>query len=454
MLNRIFFLALALSSCFLVSQLVSAKPVENPDELNEFNKLAPLCSYNGYWLNCSNFDSFDVLADSFRNKTYREQELLIIRPLEKLDMDSSFDLTGYDMKYSSLSLLNINSFFYSPDPAKNINGKSLYIRESNLRFVTQKNASINLICDRLASLYPTEKSILTYFRQAITLFKTNQIDDICPYLFKDMSIDLFATQVPLNFLPIDPSVNLNVSVRGFDLEENTFKLDLASVSAQVFGNITSMRTLFVNLLAIDSEFFNHFPYLTYVKLDLVNMGTFLKSTDQSWMGNLNRNRTVKQLTVTLSDANSTFAFSDEDFCLFKDIPHENSVFFQIDTKANLSCSCTVYWLFRNKGLLSYDLSLAPTKKCFTGNLLEEKVRECDFGKRIEACNRVTEAPLTTELPLTSRLLLTTEMPTTTISIATTSTGMPVTNVNTENSFGINIVCNNCTNVAVVNNFHN
>jgi hypothetical protein len=78
------------------------------------------------------------------------------------------------------------------------------------------------------------------------------------------------------------------------------------------------------------------------------MREFFHTKNQSWMQSLNFIRLAKQLTVTLSDANSSYEFGDEDFCLFKDLPHANSVYFQIDTKANLTCSCTIYYFFKNK----------------------------------------------------------------------------------------------------------
>jgi hypothetical protein len=136
---------------------------------NEKATMGPLCSYNGYWLNCSNFDTFSQLSANFRNKTYREQELLIIRPVQKLDMDGSFDLTGYDMKYSSLELANMNSFLFAPNPAQNFNPKSFYVKESNLDFRLGNGNSISLNCNNLTIL--SSPSILTYVRQTVIFYK-------------------------------------------------------------------------------------------------------------------------------------------------------------------------------------------------------------------------------------------------------------------------------------------
>ena len=137
-INNLFLLTVACSIA------VMCRPLEDLDnDAFKTEKIGPLCSYNGYWLNCSNFDSFEVLSANFRNKTYREQELLIIRPLQKLDLEA-LDLTGFNMKYVSLELANINSFPYIPDPAKNLNAKSLYIKESNLEFL-HDNKSIGLM---------------------------------------------------------------------------------------------------------------------------------------------------------------------------------------------------------------------------------------------------------------------------------------------------------------------
>ena len=206
-----------------------------------------------------------------------------------------------------------------------------------------------------------------------------------------------------------------------------------------------MRTRLGRLLGIDIDFFKSFPYLTYIKLDLLNMREFFHSSqNHSWMQSLNFIKLSKQLSMTLSDANSSYTFDDEDFCLYKDLPHANSVYFQIDTKANLTCSCTIYWLFKNKMNLSYDISLESTKKCFTGNLLNERVKECEFEKRIEACNRLIETTTTTI-----------QMPTTTTSTNTLTTTSTLENASTlrptEPSYFINLICNNCSNISIINN---
>jgi hypothetical protein len=69
-------------------------------------------------------------------------------------------------------------------------------------------------------------------------------------------------------MPIDPNVNLNVTLRGLDLEENSFSLSREYFSGQIFGKINSMRTRLIHLSNIDVDFFRMFPYLTYLKLDI------------------------------------------------------------------------------------------------------------------------------------------------------------------------------------------
>lgn len=272
-------------------------------------------------------------------------------------------------------------------------------------------------------------------------------------MFKDINIDLFTTQIPLKFLPIDPNFNLNATLRGLDLEENSFYLSKDFLSPQIFGKITSMRTRLIRLLGIDIDFFKSFPYLTYVKLDLLNMREFFQSSqNHSWMQSLNFIKLSKQLSVTLSDANSSYTFGDEDFCLFKDLPHVNSVYFQIDTKANLTCSCTIYWLFKNKMNLSYDISLESTKKCFTGNLLNERVKECEFEKRIEACNRIIETTTTIATTNTTTIQMPTTATTSTNTLTTTSTLEDTSTLRpTGPGYFINLICNNCSNISIINN---
>jgi hypothetical protein len=138
-----------------------------------------LCSYNGYWLDCNNFETFDQL--NFKNGTYREQELIKIRPLNKIDLDDTFDLTGFSMKYSSLELANIKSFPFFPNPDRNIKGKSLYFRESTIDFVLNGRSIDETICQELRySMY--KLTFFTPFSQSIGFHKTNELRILCPYI--------------------------------------------------------------------------------------------------------------------------------------------------------------------------------------------------------------------------------------------------------------------------------
>ena len=437
-------------------------------------RLQPICSYNGYWLNCSSFNSFEQLSANFRNGTYRPQELLIVRPNQRLDLDDSFDLTGYSMQYASLELSNINSFPFIPDPNKNINGKSLYIKESNLNFMHNGNP-VNSQCNsNLFSVDSTAKNFFASFRSSITLYKNNNLlDALCPYLFKDINIDLFTTHIPLKFLPYDGRMSLNVNLRGLDLTDNDFVLDSESINPNIFGNLTHLRMRNSNLNGIDRNFFLYSPKFQYISFGLLNLKEFLQTTDVSWMKYINNhirfditNTTQvsqhrnKHLIITLIDQSDEYTYPDEDFCLFKDFPFNNYAFFQIDTKANLTCSCTIYWLYKHKNTLSFDLSLSysSTSKCFSKVDLDEKIRECNFEERLEACKRETTIEeTTTEAPeLTTETDLSTSTSQPEVITANSTQSFNTTHHGNGNRpiININFICNNCKNLSIVNNIDN
>jgi hypothetical protein len=110
--------------------------------------------------------------------------------------------------------------------------------------------------------------------------------------------------------------------------------------------------------------------------------------------------------------------------------------------------------------LSFDLSLSysSTSKCFSKVDLDEKIRECNFEERLEACKRETTIEETT----TESPELTTE------ADLSTSTSQPeVITANSTQSFNtthhgngnrpiinINFICNNCKNLSIVNNIDN
>jgi len=368
------------------------------------------CSYNGYWLDCNNFETFDQL--NFKNGTYREQELIKIRPLNKIDLDDLFDLTGFSMKYSSLELANMKSFPFFPHPDRNIKGKSLYFRESTIDFVLNGRSIDETVCNELR--FSMDKlRFFTSFSQSIGFHKTNEVRTLCPYIFYNMTLTNLFTHWPLKFYKTTEE-DMKLSLQVFDLYNNTYSLDLDTVSPLVFNQIRSLRGYEVQLEHIDEYFFLHFPNLKYVRLVLTNMKEFFTRTSQNWMKHLNsqinvdlnnKTQTIalreERFTITFVDAKNEYQYPDEDFCHFAQFPHNHMAFFQIDSNVQLPCTCTIYWLYKHKEVLSFDLALGPMKKCFDNNQLSSKIEECDFESRLRLCEPTTTTTITTTTTTTA-----------------------------------------------------
>ncbi len=108
------------------------------------------------------------------------------------------------------------------------------------------------------------------------------------------------------------------------------------------------------------------------------------SADLTWMTSLNRNETRKQLYIEFNDESASFAFTNEDFCLFKNFPHSNLVFPIINTRRILNCSCTVIWLLKEWQNAENSVQLTHSvQRCFDN--FEIRFKNCKFKHKINVC---------------------------------------------------------------------
>lgn len=428
----------------------------------------PICSYNGYWLNCSNFDSFSQL--NFKNRTYREQELLIISPLTPLDLNEDFDLTGYDTKYSSIRFHNIKSFPFLADQTRNIkSGKSLYVTNSKLSF-THEGQPLSSQCDMnlLAKADAYNVPFFSAFKQ-IGFEAGNVVEEpLCPLLFKGGNFSTFWTKQAVKFVQLDDNTDLNVHFEGVTFDKITFSLDKESLSPLLFKGINFLRTYDSVITNIQEDFFSYFPFLKYARWELSNLGDFFRNVNPAWMKNANYFINVNysdaqqvlanrqnDLLITLADVSGSYKFPDEDFCLFKDFPHHKMLFFQIDTAAELPCTCTLYWLHKHKQYKNFDYPLGSARKCFATNLFSSSIEACNFEQRLAECanpataTTTAQETTTVEETITHRTTTTPPRPT---EVVATRPPVPSTNGTSIQRPGlINIICNNCQNILVLNN---
>lgn len=391
------------------------------------------CTFENSLINCTNFSSFSELDFTAINNTFQSVNLA---PNELVYFDSKLDFQSVSfINNFSVELSNIKGFFMEANPfaLRALNGGTLVLKNSYLDFYYEEKIIDNFTrCDYINR----NDFFIAYF----DVFKTVSLEDnikypneFCPIQFKNAKIDTFSVSGlksgnKLNFMDIpmnDSFSNLNSNVNNFKISFSEIFLNRKILHIEVFKNLKSLFIFGSSILAIEYDLFKNFNSLRNIELEMLNFGIFIK-TDQSWMKYLNGNITVdlnnqndldnnknNRMKLVLADLNLSYTYPEEDFCNFKDFPHNKLVFPVIVTKKNLVCSCTLMWLIKYKALYpdsSQQMNTSSVSDCLYSSNFSTFVSNCDFDAKLNVCNGIT-----TSAVFTSNSISTSQTSTTTSS---------------------------------------
>ena len=188
----------------------------------------------------------------------------------------------------------------------------------------------------------TQPSLFSAFTQ-VTLWQGTTIpEEICPLVFKDASLDVFTVHAPFKLYPFEKMDKLNASIGFLDLYENDYILDEEHIDPILFKDLRVLKTNEANIIRISDSFMSSFPNLDYVHIKEKSLGNFFKRNGMKWLRSFNAHVNVDfsnqesiqayseddMKTISFDDESSAYKFPDEDFCYFKDFPHNHLVFFQ------------------------------------------------------------------------------------------------------------------------------
>ena len=91
----------------------------------------------------------------------------------------------------------------------------------------------------------------------------------------------------------------------------------------------------------------------------------------------------QQMIIEFNDESNTYAYPEEDFCNFMHFPHENYVFPLINTKRNLTCTCTLLWLIQNLNESEKILETKATRPCLRDTNFGAQLLNCDFKQKLK-----------------------------------------------------------------------
>ena len=261
-------------------------------------------------------------------------------------------------------------------------------------------------------------------------------NDICPFVFAHTNLKQLAlTEIAnsllfknqLRFLDLNEnetnssSIDLYTSrLKVLTLNVAYEKLDHHLLNVYVFKNL---KILALNGIIYEIEYslFKSFSSLRAFILNPSDLGSFYQHDSLKWMSSLNfdlkkvnlsnsfeirlykSKAIIVQIFETKSYFTKIYSYPDEDFCVFKNFPHEKLVYPSIVfAEDEFKCTCSLYYLIQyykfylNDNLNHYDIPFygsyteeffkSPARNCLKTVNLKNEIEKCNFQERLGKCN--------------------------------------------------------------------
>lgn len=355
------------------------------------------CSTDYTKLICTQFTSYHQL--DFLRVILREFNVVELLPLKTIALDNNLNLNGLNLN-GVLILKSINSIDFNSKPFQTIKSKNYSIKILNSNFDT-----INLFnCDY--GNYIFSSLVLNEF----TLCNVEFNIPICPFLFGSSIIETFTINNPKgNFIfnTINQQVNANINYFIIKSAKINHLDSINIINRNLFDKIKSLSLIGLDSLeTIEDNLFTYFKSMRMLKFNEMDVKNIL-AISQNWLKNLNSDVYFDIDAQNVTESLRKFIFfmgfdrisfeypnKSEDiksFCLFKHFPHNKLIYPYISQNNNLSCTCTIYWLFKHysKFKLLYEPNgdFIPIQ-CFQNIDYEMKIKNCDFDRKFLECRNV------------------------------------------------------------------
>lgn len=380
----------------------------------------PQCSCaKATYLNCDNFTRFSELNFQRLDPSllsFPDYQMFEIRiaPIRPLIFDSSFNATGLDMikntkSYYVIRIVNVIGFelFANPFfPSVLYRTRELLIENATLNFYLNGKLLTPSECtSKSFSLFPVQPLFKSFTDLYVSSVRYPD-SGICPYLINDWSpsVEFFilADNYP-KLMNISESTNdvMFNSVWLSTRSDTNVSIDLNMIDVRLIQNCSMLGLPSATYVKIDGEFFKQFNYLNELYIQADNFGQMMRDTDTSWLSYLNY--ALKSENVNLNNASQVtsllerdkyllvnfpyeYTFPDEDFCLYKNFPHNQLVY--VYYRPCSVCSCTVLyvlqnWLLMPSGFLANSYRAAMP--CLNTPNITQTIQSCAFDARLSKC---------------------------------------------------------------------
>ena len=344
-------------------------------------------------------------------KLYAERGILI---------DSDLDLTNllFMVKFRSdhklIQFLNVKGFNqvgHLHSKISNLHGYVVHFFNTKFDFYMDKRLIAQNSCLEMDFQHV---NFFGAIRVLVLSENIQYIRPVCPYVFTNTALTQLGMFEITNSFLLKNQIKF-VHVNCCDLHTNSLTLLKISVAYEaitfdlvnkhVFAHV---RTLYLNgiITRIQTELFGHFKQVKFVQVSSDDFTNFYQN-GLDWLCHLNEELSVdltdvrdfranahRTITLELADSVSVFkasyAYPDEDFCLFMRFPHVQLVYPSIKLAERVhKCSCTLLWLVQYSGLYVNLNASSKIDTSIVKDKLDESIRECltwkNFTARLDSC---------------------------------------------------------------------
>jgi hypothetical protein len=423
---------LMFAAIFNVFQLIKSMEKCNYDAHNF--QIDSMIATSFMW--CRNFENSSQLNlpnSLMKNSTEKLSESLKILSAKTVILNSKFDLVALIGHYLSSYFLyrkNSNKYIFF----NNIRGidfdffaKNRFIFQEkfeilfhftiyNVEFYhnNQKIEKCNQDFLNRTSNYPIEFFII------IVRVHQDKNHKVCVLMFNNFHINsivfnyLQISFIHKNFFAFESpdsydGFRSNISKLEFSLYN--YKIDEKILHPYLFSEVKILM-ISHSISKIDDHVFKTVHLLELLRFKLNNLHNFFHIVGIKWMQSLKYNLEYAWLSPTYVDIpliveyvktepqifiRDNFEITDEDFCVFKDYPH-NKLIFTVFGFNQTKCSCTLVWLIQNfsvfsKSIYNYESSIYMqsvnmVKLCLLNgkSFIQSCIDEKEIRKKISYCN--------------------------------------------------------------------
>ena len=378
---------------------------------------------NGEIIILSDFNDLKELK--FKCKESINISILYFKPNKPIIFDDSLDMNSLTINSNivlSIGLLNFKGFnLGSNNPFRNLksnkpNQHILQIASPfdlyyNKKLIDKTNCNKQIPSLKLAQQINTLDIIMA----------NKNSGETCPFIFKNIKFLLLSINNLRNSLIYRNKFTFfNVSISNNDLNCSIYEtylimyhseLNTKLLNENVFKKLFSLDINGI-INKIDKDTFKNLDNLQLLRIKSQNIKQIFVKNNK-WLKYLNYKKYLNNiknegfvLSIYQSIENVTYySYPNEDFCLFKDFPHERFVIPILRPNTKSECTCTELFLIQY--LFSIDNSVADFIRNFRAYYvleyyaqfqklydlpdcaLEEpihKIRNCNFIQRLAKCN--------------------------------------------------------------------